>query len=149
MSYMISSRKPPSLTTCLQPQMKHTKGFRELTHTGSLIALLAGLMTGCGASDDDEKIARAVYIDLATKRAVVADVAKVYPAVHPVTGDTTLMPAMHCPRCDQWRQVPLPEQVNQMSQTLQCFKCKTALSPDGPFPPEALAEADRNQDQAP
>jgi hypothetical protein len=106
-------------------------------------------MIGCGASDDDGKVARSVYIDSATKRPVVADVAKEYPAVHPVTGDATLMPAMHCPTCDQWRQVPLPEQVNQMSQTLRCFKCKTALSPDGPLPPEALADADRIQDHAP
>jgi len=129
--------------------MKHIKGSFRLRPTGVFIALLASVMIGCGPSEDDGKIARAVYIDMATKRPVVADVAKEYPAVHPVTGEATLMPAMHCSKCAQWRQVPPPEQVNQMGQPLQCFRCKTALSPDGPIPEEELAESDRSQGRAP
>jgi hypothetical protein len=148
-SYMTSNRSQILSAGRLRFEMKDAQRALYLVGPFNLVVLLAGVMVGCGASVDNEAVARAVYIDLATKRVVVADATKEYPAVHPVTGDPTLMPAMHCPKCGQWRQVPLPAQVNQMNQALQCFKCKTELSPNGPFPPEALADADRNQDYAP
>jgi len=79
---------------------------------------------------------RAVFIDAVTKQVVVTAAATQYPAIHPETGQATLMPAMHCPRCMAWRRVPPPDQLNQRGQALTCAKCKQPLQIEGPLPGE-------------
>jgi len=97
---------------------------------------------GCSPDGDPPAPTRAVFIDAVTKQVVVTAAAAQYPALHPETGQATLMPAMHCPRCVAWRRVPPPDQLNQAGQALTCAKCKQPLQIEGPLPselPENLA----------
>lgn len=107
-----------------------------------LMLLLLALPLGCSPDGDPPAPPRAVFIDAVTKQVVVTAAAAQYPAIHPETGQATLMPAMHCPRCVAWRRVPPPDQLNQAGQALTCAKCKQPLQMEGPLPgelPENLA----------
>ncbi len=109
---------------------------------GLLALLLLALPLGCSPDGDPPAPTRAVFIDAVTKQVVVTAAATQYPAIHPETGQATLMPAMHCPRCMAWRRVPPPDQLNQRGQALTCAKCKQPLQIEGPLPgelPENLA----------
>ena len=98
------------------------------------------LPLGCDSGTADPGPTRAVYFDMATKRVLVADVTSQYPAVHPETGQATLMPAMYCEVCQEWRQVPPPDQWNRGPMPLLCPKDKTPLVPTGPLPEEAVSD---------
>jgi hypothetical protein len=107
-----------------------------------LMLLMLAMPLGCSPDGDPPAPTRAVFIDAVTKQVVVTAAAVQYPALHPETGQATLMPAMHCPRCVAWRRVPPPDQLNQAGQALTCAKCKQPLQIEGPLPdelPENLA----------
>ncbi len=107
-----------------------------------LMLLMLAMPLGCSPDGDPPAPTRAVFIDAVTKQVVVTAAAAQYPALHPETGQATLMPAMHCPRCVAWRRVPPPDQLNQAGQALTCAKCKQPLQIEGPLPselPENLA----------
>ena len=103
----------------------------------SLLAamLLAGL-SGCGAPDEVETavVQRAVYVDTKTLKAVVCDVVKDPPAVNPVTGKRTLMPALYCPKCLRWHPLPPLDQINRTPNATKCSKTGATLTADGPWP---------------
>ena len=103
------------------------------------LAVLA-LLLGCDSDTADSVPSRAVYFDMSTKRVLVADVTSEYPAVHPETGQATLMPAMYCEVCQEWRQVPPPDQWNRGSVPILCPKDKAPLVPTGPLPEEAVTD---------
>lgn len=96
---------------------------------------------GCGGRPPDVLNPQGVYFDTATKRVVLAPLAVDFPAVHPATGKATLMPAMHCGKCDAWHQVPTPDQIVMQGSPLVCPKCKGGLRPDGPFPADPIPAA--------
>lgn len=87
-----------------------------------------------GCSERSIPIQQAVFFDIDAKQAVAFPAVTQYPAIHPVTGKASLMPAMYCSNCSVWRQVPLPEQINRTKQTITCVKCKSKLEIQGPFP---------------
>lgn len=101
---------------------------------GALVlqTLIASLI-GCGGGVPAET-PQTVMFDKASKKAIVAPAATEYPAIHPQTGAPTLLPAMYCAKCDAWRPVPPPEEVNHMQVELKCSKCRGALATSGPFP---------------
>lgn len=103
--------------------------------------LMLALSLGCSPEGEPPAPSQAVFIDAVTKQVVVAAASAQYPAIHPETGQATLMPAMHCPRCVIWRQVPPPDQLNQSGRALTCAKCKQPLQLEGPLPDEPPAKS--------
>lgn len=95
-------------------------------------AILA-LAVGCSA-DPPPAQGPVVYVDRTTGEVVVAEPTSQYPAIHPETGEATLMPAMHCQACGAWRRVPTPEQFGLTGGELVCPKCQQKLAIDGPLP---------------
>ncbi len=104
----------------------------------ALVGLLS--LVGCGGSEVAVP-PQAVYFDTASKQVMVLPASGEYPALHPATGQPTLVPAMHCPQCVAWRQAPPPEQLNRAAASARCPRCKTPLQLDGPLP--AAPEAER------
>lgn len=101
---------------------------------GVVFSLAIASAVGCGGPPPEVLRPQGVYFDTATKRVVLAPLAVDFPAVHPATGKATLMPAMHCGKCDAWHPVPTPDQIVMQGSPLVCPKCKGALRPDGPIP---------------
>lgn len=101
--------------------------------------LVLALPLGCSPAGDPPA-PQAVFIDGVTKQVVVTTASAPFPAIHPETGQATLMPAMHCPRCVAWRQVPPPDQLNQAGRALACGKCKQPLQLEGPLPDELASK---------
>jgi hypothetical protein len=106
---------------------------------GVVFSLAISIAAGCGGRPPEVLRPQGVYFDTATKRVVLAPLAFDFPAVHPATGKATLMPAMHCGKCDAWHPVPTPDQIVMQGSPLVCPKCKGALRPDGPFPADPIA----------
>lgn len=126
------------------------RGINRLRNNHSLSGgVLAGVVfslaianaAGCGGRPPDVLRPQGVYFDTATKRVVLAPLAVDFPAVHPATGKATLMPAMHCGKCDAWHPVPTPDQIVMQGSPLVCPKCKGGLRPDGPFPADPIPAA--------
>jgi hypothetical protein len=92
---------------------------------------------GCGADTaaDQAVESKRVYWDAETRGPVAADVSAESPAVHPATGRRTLMPALYCARCNEWRAVPPLAEVQRNPKSRICAKCKGSLVADGPPPP--------------
>ena len=92
-----------------------------------LLASIAVLcVVGCAEPSDLVPV-EATLIDSKTgERFRLASVDQV-PAVHPETGERTLMPAMFCPRCEVWQQVPSPEHVNRIQNAMRCANCQGEL----------------------
>ena len=110
---------------------------------GRLAALiwLAALLSshGCGReSVADAVAAQQVYFDLESKRAVAAEAMLETPAVNPVTGRRTLMPALYCAQCRAWRAAPPLEEVQRNPEARRCPKCGGATSAEGPLPDEEI-----------
>ncbi|MBI1344773.1 hypothetical protein GC163_00640 [bacterium] len=59
------------------------------------------------------------------------------PALHPITGKETLLPALYCPKCQQWEAAPALEQQQRAAMVLKCAKTKAALERTGPVPETA------------
>lgn len=95
-------------------------------------------LVGCG--DPQDAAPPAVYFDTASKQTVVFPASGQYPAIHPETGQPTLMPAMHCPQCAAWHPAPPPEQLNRAAASARCPRCKSPLRVDGPLPAGSPAE---------
>ena len=108
---------------------------------GVVFSLAIASAVGCGGPPPEVLRPQGVYFDTATKRVVLAPLAVDFPAVHPATGKATLMPAMHCGKCDAWHPVPTPDQIVMQGSPLVCPKCKGGLRPDGPFPAAPIAES--------
>lgn len=108
---------------------------------GVVFSLAIASAVGCGGPPPEVLRPQGVYFDTATKRVVLAPLAVDFPAVHPATGKATLMPAMHCGKCDAWHPVPTPDQIVMQGSPLVCPKCKGALRPDGPIPADPIAES--------
>lgn len=108
---------------------------------GVVFSLALASAAGCGGRPQEVPRPQGVYFDTATKRVVLASLAVDFPAVHPATGKATLMPAMHCGKCDAWHQVPTPDQIVMQGSPLVCPKCKGGLRPDGPFPVDPIPAA--------
>ncbi len=131
--------------TCDNAHRRQTRHRSERAAAGSrqriLTSALSGALTlswmmglvGCGDSQDAVP-PQAVYFDTASKQAVVFPASGEYPAIHPETGQPTLMPAMHCPQCAAWRQVPPPEQLNRSATPALCPRCRSRLQIEGPLP---------------
>lgn len=104
----------------------------------SLFALI-GLnlwLVGCGTSApaQPEPAKRMVYVDTATMKPLVHEVATAFPAIHPQTGKKTLQPALFCDKCQKWYPVPNVEQLNRRPGAGLCPKDKSPLTADGPWP---------------
>lgn len=100
-----------------------------------LMVLAFGVLAGCGESTPVEPARKQmVYVDTATMKPMVHDVATSFPAVHPTTGKPTLRPALYCPTCQKWHPVPPPDQINRVRGAGQCSKDQTPLIADGPWP---------------
>lgn len=98
---------------------------------GSMIILCGGL-SGCGAEAPANET-NVIYICRETNELIRAP-RQPTPAVHPETGRKTLVPALYCKQCEQWRAVPPSQAFNRNPLSLKCPKHKGPLSPDGPIP---------------
>lgn len=106
---------------------------------GFLVVAVPALFVGCGgleSSDMEGREGKMVYVDTVTKEATVMEIAATFPAVQPLTGKRTLMPAMYCEKCAQWHAVPPPDQINRTPGAASCPKTGTPLTLDGPWPDE-------------
>lgn len=121
-----------------RPAVNQSRRFSRSVFNGAVA--LGGMMilVGCGGSQDAAPLA--VYFDSASKQTVVFPASGQYPAVHPETGQPTLMPAMHCPQCAAWHPVPPPEQLNRAAASARCPRCKSPLQIDGPLPADPPTE---------
>lgn len=108
-----------------------------------IVTLLCGVtFAGCGGSETetDTKAGKMVYVDTKTAEAFVGNVTGT-PAVHPQTGDRTLMAALYCPKCATWHAVPPLDEINQIPNATRCPKTRVPLTVDGPWP-DAQIELD-------
>ena len=103
--------------------------------------MAALVLAGCGrvAPSSAAPTQRMVYVDTATMRPLVHEVASSFPAVHPTTGKPTLRPALYCSACRQWYPAPAIDQVNRVPGAGQCPKHKTPLTAEGPWPDDPAA----------
>ena len=97
-----------------------------------------GLLILCGCAPGENESATAVnqmvYVDLQTRDAVVSEQTDVIPAVHPVTGERSLMPGLYCDECEQWHPAPPIDELQRNPDARQCPRCRIAMSADGPWP---------------
>lgn len=108
-----------------------------------MVAVL--LAAGCGVESAAEQAAQAqrVYWDSETKQPVAAELSAESPAVNPATGRRTLMPALYCPKCKDWRAAPPLAELQRNPQARQCAKCKGPLVADGPVPEATTASVEK------
>ncbi|MBX3443224.1 MAG: hypothetical protein KF774_12530 [Planctomyces sp.] len=100
----------------------------------ALVAAGLCLQSGCTAENAEDILPETVYYDTATKSTFVMERAFETPAVHPQTGRPTLVPAIHCPKCSQWRPTPPVEELQRNPKAMECPRCGTRMSFDGPLP---------------
>jgi len=109
---------------------------KQYTTCSLIVTLLfTATLAGCGGSESepDPKAGKMVYVDTKTGKAFVGDVTGT-PAVHPQTGNRTLMAALYCPKCSIWHAVPPLEEINQIPNATRCPKTRVPLTIDGPWP---------------
>jgi hypothetical protein len=109
-----------------------------------IVAIL--LAAGCGAESAAEQAAQAkrVYWDTETKQPVAANMTAESPAVNPTTGRRTLMPALYCPKCGDWRAAPPLAEIQRNPKSRMCVKCGGPLVADGPIPDATTASAEKS-----
>lgn len=78
-----------------------------------------------------------VYFDRETKRAVVFNVSREMPTLHPNTGRATLVPASYCETCQAWYPSPPIEIRERNPKANQCPKGHQ-MTLKGPWPDEVL-----------
>ncbi len=110
----------------------------QLQLTRWLVAGALLMVLGCGpASPPDPRANQMVYFDRATKNAVVYNVSREMPVIHPRTGMPTLVPALYCVQCQKWFPAPPIEVRERNPKAMICPK-KHPLSHEGPWPDEVL-----------
>ena len=117
-----------------------TRGCRKWQRPLASLFVTCGIVlaVGCGsAPSPDPHANRMVYYDRATKKAIVSNISREMPALHPKTGKPTLVPASYCSQCKQWFPSP-PIEVRQRNPKAVICPKGHALSPDGPWPDEVL-----------
>ncbi len=109
--------------------------YRYSTYPIIVTLLSTAMLAGCGGSDPelDPKAGKMVYVDTKTRLAYVGDVTAT-PAIHPQTGNRTLMAGLYCPRCANWHAVPPLDEINQIPNATRCPKTRVQLTVDGPWP---------------
>lgn len=110
---------------------------------GFLLVAVTAVFAGCGKPEPpgpNGRVGKMVYVDTATREAIVMPVADAFPAPHPRTGKRTMMPAMYCPKCSRWHPVPPPDQINRTPKATTCPKTGKPLTMDGPWPEEESKE---------
>ncbi len=109
-----------------------------------LILILTTLLvvSGCGeaptppAADQTNQM---VYYDRVTRKPVVYNIAREFPAIHPATGKPTMVPACYCPKCQKWYPSPPLEIRERNPEVMQCpKKCGAKMTLTGPWPDEVL-----------
>ena len=96
------------------------------------------LAVGCGsAPPPDPHANRMVYYDRETKKAVVYNVSREMPTLHPLTGRASLVPASYCSQCQKWFPSP-PIEVRQRNPKAVICPKGHSLTQDGPWPEEKL-----------
>lgn len=107
------------------------------------VFLLLPVAAGCSKSDDvtDPHAGKRVMIDSESLEAFIVDSESQVPAANPVTGKLTLKPALYCPNCNQWHEVPPMEQLTRMPEAGKCQTTGAILTIDGPWPEDAPIES--------
>ena len=100
-------------------------------------AILGGFALGCGGETAATTVKEAMYIDSKTQATVVAPASTDTPAVHPVTGERTLMPALYCEKCERWHPAPPLETLQRSPGARKCPNCGTDMTAVGPGLPAA------------
>lgn len=98
----------------------------------TLITGFAALAAGCSTETEAVETSKMVFFDTKTKRPVVAEASTETPAVHPKTGERTLLPAAYCPACKEWHPAPPLEEIQRNPQALVCPKTKQKMTFRGP-----------------
>ena len=127
------------MTTERQPKLR-VSSSQPQSAAGKLlfVAIVALVSVGCGsAPPPDPHANRMVYYDHATKKAIVYNVSRTTPTLHPQTGKPTLVPACYCAQCKLWFPAP-PIEVRQRNPKAVICPKGHALTMDGPWPDEVL-----------
>ena len=98
--------------------------------------LICSRFAGCSDAPKapDETASRMVYVDLKTRSPLVQPSTDEVPAVHPETGQRTLMPGLYCSSCERWHPAPAFETLQRTPGAARCPKTGTPLTLDGPWP---------------
>jgi hypothetical protein len=102
----------------------------------NLATLVLVAVCGCGheSAVPERPAGQMVYFDLRTRSPVVSAESEMLPAVHPVTGERSLMPGLYCSACGEWHPAPPVEELQRNPRARQCPQCGGAMTADGPWP---------------
>ena len=81
------------------------------------------------------------FVDRGTG-AVFAGIPRTTPAIHPATGEASLMCGWYCGQCDEWTAGPSPDMVQRSRRPPQCGRCRQTLAMEGPLPVHATRLVD-------
>lgn len=101
-----------------------------------VFGLMACLIGGCSDAPrtSDPVMGAIVYVDLETQLPVVQLATNDIPAVHPETGERTLMPGLYCPKCQRWHPAPAFDKLQHIPGAAVCPADGTPMTTDGPWP---------------
>lgn len=101
-----------------------------------LIFVALALCCSCAAETpaDPERGGQMVYIDTATEQPFVANISREFPALHPDSGERTLIPALYCPTCQKWYPAPPVEVLQRNPAAAKCPKSGDFMTANGPWP---------------
>lgn len=106
--------------------------------TACLICLTLSIATGCGRASVPPSVnaldGQMVYVDTVSRRTFLGQPTEELPAVHPESGQRTLMPGLYCAKCRAWYPAPPLEVRQRQPSSLRCPKSGDLMTPDGPPP---------------
>lgn len=103
-----------------------------------LIGLALSIVAGCDSNPPPPSVnafdGQMVYVDTLSRKTFLGQPTEELPAVHPVTGQRTLMPGLYCAKCQAWYPAPPLEVRQREPQSLRCPMSGDLMTPDGPLP---------------
>lgn len=100
----------------------------------SLVILALCFSCAAEAPVETDRVGQMVYLDTATDQPFVANIAREFPALHPDSGQRTLMPALYCPTCQKWYPAPPVEVLQRNPAAAKCPKSGDVMTANGPWP---------------
>ena len=111
--------------------------IQKVSLVSAIVAVGLGLLyvffAGGTTKVSDQQLQEVVYVDLKTGEAYLI-YARSSPAVHPVSGEPTLVPGMYCDKCKAWKPVGSMEQLQTSRTVHKCPVHKIRLLREGPIP---------------
>lgn len=115
------------------------KFFGHRAHIVALVGCFFLTNNGCSKAVPPTPAAEAKFVVIDAKSGALFRVEQLpaAPLVHPQTGQPTLMPALYCPKCRAWHEVPPLDVLQRNPQAGRCVKTRAPLETTGPLPASA------------